>query len=70
MSFLDGFIGSSNVISCLCASFVRAISLNRFVWQGVQCMCCLGFVDPMQDHQENKLGEFKVQKPWGTIIDY
>ena len=53
MSFFDGFIGSSNIISCLCTSSVQVVGLNRFVWQGVRHMChklCRSNVGPLGEH--------------------
>ena len=58
MRILDGFITSSDIIPYLCASSVRVV--------GCVAGSAGGCGDPMQDHQENDLGEFKVQSPWGT----
>ena len=50
---LDGFISSSYVISCLCASCVQAIDCVAGSVKGCK--------DPMRDNWENNLEEFKFE---------
>ena len=59
MSFLGRFIATSYLISCLCTSYVRHFLLCtscRFVVVGSATNC----TDPMPDHWDNMLEEFKV----------
>lgn len=65
MSFFYRFIRSFDVISCLYASCVQVVGLC-----GKESnVCALGFVDPMWDHQENILGEFKAHKAKENPVD-
>ena len=56
MKILDGFIASSNDISCLCVSCVQSI--------GCVAGSARGCTDSMRDHWENDMEEFKVRNPW------
>ena len=83
MSFLDGFITSSYIISCLYASYrsvarslvVRSPTYMQQVAQNQHRTIGTneGLLRPTQDHRENMLGGVQSLKPIGDphwLLDY